>query len=171
MEKFGNLKKKSYICSRKNTTKIKKIMRHYTKREVNVTYTQVSDNVDVRTYPCLKFSYWPQLESKLNREQKDTLRFRRILLDIYKDTTKEDRKSYGFKVITKKGQWGSDILENIVKDVMKKEGEFELTDEEKTKKMLLDISTKVHSYNVTMLTPTTKVVRDPKTGRFIKATA
>lgn len=148
-------------------------MKKYSKRVVNVTYSDVTDKVQVRTYPCIKFGSYDG--TPLTQTQKDTLRARMIHLVIFKDATKMSGQRYKIHIITKKGQWGSDILENIVKDVMKKDGDFNLADETRHKAMMKDIENQVRTYNKTMMglipATTPKVVRDPKTGRFMKATA
>ena len=145
-------------------------MRHYSKREVNVTYTQVSDNVEVRTYPCLKFG--SAYGTPLTPDQKETLRFRRIHLVIFKDSTKMSGMKHRINLITKKGQWGADVVENILKDVMKKSGEFNLEDKPRYNAMINEVANQIVTHNKEMMgLIKPKMMRDPKTGRFMKMSA
>lgn len=144
-------------------------MKKYTKREVNVTYTNV-ENVEVRTYPCLKFGTYNG--TSLTPAQMEDLRYRRIHLVVWKDDTKMSGVKYQVKLITKKGQWGSDVVENIIKDVIKKEGEFHPEDKTRQKEMMNQVWNKVKTYNDEMMgLGKPKMMRDPKTGKFMKATA
>lgn len=143
----------------------------YSKRIVNVTYSQVSDNIEVRTYPCLKFGRAYGVD--LTEDQKETLRYRRIHFIVYKDSERKSGWNYHASVITRKGQWGQDIMENILKDIISKSGKFDYTaNEKKFEMMVQDVFTKVEEHNKVMMgLIKPKATRDPKTGRFMKASA
>ena len=145
------------------------MLKKYTKREVNVTYTNV-ENVEVRTYPCLKFDDY--YGTSLTPAQMAELRFRRIHLVVWNEETKTSGARYRFNLITKKGQWGSDVVENIIKDVIKKEGKFTPEDKSRQDEMMNQVWNKVKTYNDEMMgLGKPKMMRDPKTGKFMKATA
>lgn len=141
----------------------------YSKKVGNVTYDNVG-KVEVRTYPCLKFGSYNG--TPLTGDQKETLRFRRIKLVVYEDETKMKGMKWGVTLLTKKQDWGKETMERIINEVVKEYGDFSDPKSDQTYNNMVRIGNKIREHNDTLMgIIVPKVTRDPKTGRFMKATA